>query len=60
MSALPKPRYPTKAKIRQLVEAFKAAGLDVGAAEVKPDGTVRLLPAKGVAATAFDRYQDVL
>jgi hypothetical protein len=39
----PKPLYAGKVQIRHLVEAAKAAGLDVGGIEAAPDGTVRIL-----------------
>ena len=43
--------YPTSAKIRQLVDAVKEAGLKVGAVEFSPDGTVRFMSDKVVQAT---------
>lgn len=40
----------TAALIRNTIEAFRAAGLDVGAVEVASGGVVRILPADAIPA----------
>ena len=55
-----KPRYASKAALARLVNAGRAAGLDVQGVELAPDGTVRLLPAARAAATDFDRWEHAL
>ena len=51
--------YPTKAKIRQMIEAARACGLDVCGFEVSPDGAIRIMEARVPAAVAtdFDRWE---
>jgi hypothetical protein len=55
-----KPRYPTQAIIRRIVETARALGLDVAAVAVSPDGTVRTLPLEAVKAspTGDDTWAD--
>jgi hypothetical protein len=56
-------RYPRKAEIERTVAAAKASGLDVAGIEVTPDGTIRVLEARAMAApvvTDFDRFADKL
>lgn len=40
----------TASLIRNALEAFQAAGIDVGAVEVAPGGVVRILPAGAIPA----------
>jgi len=51
--------YPTKAKIRQMIEAARACGLDVCGFEVSADGAIRVMEARAPAAIAndFDRWE---
>jgi len=39
---MPSARF-TKAEIKRAVEAFEACGFEVGAVEIKPDGTIRVV-----------------
>lgn len=63
MGALgPLPRraaYPGKVAIRHVVEAAKAAGLDVAGIEVSADGSIRIMEARAVpspATSEFDKW----
>jgi len=52
--------YPGKVAIRHVVEAAKAAGLDVGGIEVSPDGTIRVLEGRNIpkpAESLFDQLE---
>lgn len=61
MSAVRKPsRYASKAEIVRLIQAARAAGVDVGGFEVSPDGTIRLLPPQVSTMSDFDRWKDRL
>jgi len=59
MQAVPvqkaRPSYAGKVQIRHLVEAAKAAGLDVGGIEAAPDGTIRILSSR-LAQPAEDQF----
>lgn len=46
----PKPVYPTKAQIRRAVDAARENGIKVGGFELRPDGTITILPEKGTVA----------
>jgi hypothetical protein len=49
-----KPAYAGKVATRQVVERAQAAGLDVGAIEFSPDGTIRVIDRKVMPAQASD------
>lgn len=51
--------YPTKAKIRQMIEAARDCGLDVFGFEASRDGTIRVMEARAAPAIAndFDRWE---
>lgn len=50
----PKPRQ-TEARIKRTIRAALDAGLAIGAVEVAPDGTIRLLRATGDVAQSEQR-----
>lgn len=61
MNAPLKLRYPRKSEIERVVLAAKSCGLDVAGFEVSPDGTIRIMEARGVMdLTDFDRFSDRL
>ncbi len=45
----------TASLIRNAIEAFQAAGMDVGAVEVEAGGVVRILPAGSIPAQCGSR-----
>lgn len=47
----------TQADLKRAVTAAKAAGLDVGALEIAPNGTIRILVADAVK-TALDPFEE--
>lgn len=53
----PKPTYAGKVQIRHMIEAAKAAGLDVGGIEAAPDGTIRILSSQ-MAQPTSDEFGD--
>lgn len=57
-----KTAYPTKAKIRQMVEAARACGLDVAGVEVSASGAIRMVEARVPLQVEndFDRWKDRL
>jgi len=52
-----RPSYAGKVQIRHMVEAAKAAGLDVGGIEAAPDGTIRIL-SKQLAQPTTDQFDE--
>lgn len=55
-------KYPTRAKIEQMVNAGRACGLDVRGFEVSPDGHIRVFEDRGLdqAENDFDRWDKKL
>jgi hypothetical protein len=49
--------YPGKVAIRHLVEAAKAAGLDVAGIEVSPTGTIRIMDARAMPKLPIDEFE---
>lgn len=52
-----KPHYATKAKVLAQIEVARAAGLDVAAIEVSPDGTIRILGSSAFPSQAKDEFE---
>ena len=42
-----KSTYPTQAQICRAIDAVKKSGVRVGGVEIRPDGTISVLPAMG-------------
>lgn len=57
MTAHARLHYPTKAKVCAAVEQAKAAGLDVAAIEVKPDGSIVILSAAAFPSAPRDEFE---
>ncbi|MBB4857210.1 hypothetical protein HNO88_000517 [Novosphingobium chloroacetimidivorans] len=58
-----KPRYPSKARVRQYVELARELGMDVAAFQVSPNGTIRVMEARttcGAPLSDFERFKDLL
>ncbi len=63
MNAPARISYPGKVAIRHATEAARAAGIDVGAVEVSPDGSIRIIDARAISKTPadeFERWEDRL
>ena len=54
--------YPTKAKIRQMIEVARECGLDVCGFEVSPGGAIRVIEARAQTKSLgdFDRWESRL
>ena len=53
-------RYPTRAKIKQVVDGAKEAGVKVGGVECWPDGAIRVFSermAPPAPASAYDSWK---
>lgn len=55
----PKPSYAGKVAVRHLVEAARAAGVDVGGIEAAPDGTIRILDVRNMPKPPQDLFRGV-
>lgn len=49
MTAPPR-RYPRKVEITRAIQAAKECGIDVAGFEVSPDGCIKIIEARGLAA----------
>jgi len=58
-SGMRKSSYPTKAKIKQMIEAARSCGLDVCGFEASPDGSIRIVEARAAAQLKndYDRWE---
>jgi hypothetical protein len=54
--------YPTKAKIRQMIETARECGLDVCGFEVSPGGGIRIIEARAQTNSGgdFERWESRL
>lgn len=53
-------RYPRKVDIERVVSAVRASGVDVGEVEVAPDGTIKVVEARGCSTqpeSEFERWE---
>lgn len=57
MNAPARFHYPTRAKVVAAAESARAAGLDVAAIEVAPDGSIRILSAAAFPAAPRDEFE---
>jgi hypothetical protein len=57
MTAQAKLRYPGKVALRHALDAARAAGIDVGAVEVSPDGSIRIIDARAVPKAPADEFE---
>lgn len=63
MTAPARLTYPGKVALRRAIDAAKACGVDVGAVEVSPDGSIRIIDARAVPKAPVDdfaRWEDRL
>ncbi len=56
MTAQARLRYPGKVALRQAIDAAKACGVDVGAVEVSPDGSIRIIDKAAVPKAPVDEF----
>lgn len=49
-------KYPGKVALRRAIDAAEAAGIDVGAIEVSPDGSFRLIDVRAVPQAPVDEF----
>lgn len=57
MTAPARIKYPGKVAVRHAIDAAKAGGIDVGAIEVSPDGSIRIIDARMVPQTPADEFE---
>lgn len=57
MNAQPRLRYPSDRRIKAAVATARAAGLDVAAIEVSPDGSIRILGPQAFPAAPRDEFE---
>lgn len=63
MTAQARLTYPGKVALRRAIDAARACGVDVGAIEVSPDGSIRIIDARMVPrqpVDEFERWEDKL
>ena len=52
-------RFPGKVAVKRVIEAARAAGLDVGGVSVAPDGTVQVIEARLAAPPPADLFEQL-